>query len=207
MNAYSKIVRHIYSYCFKNVHRVLFKMFNGYKNVQDIYIYTYFLIFFYFGFGYSMSIQLFTMFLNFVQYILHNVQCVFANCSTYFHKMFSTCPKILCMVNNIQIHVEHFFKYDELLLNACWTKFLYMMNIFLYTLNIFFNVWWTFFFNTVNKNLEFRTIFETWTKFENMNKIWNFEKHFLKSQTNFEKSEHILDIENSSSNSKIVHRI
>ena len=48
------------------------------KNVQDF--------FFYFGFGYSMSIQLFTMFLNFVQYILHNVQCVFANCSTYFHK-------------------------------------------------------------------------------------------------------------------------
>ena len=73
---------------------------------------------FYFGFGYSMSIQLFSMFLNFVQYILHNVQCVFAKCSTYFHKMFSTCPKILCMVNNIQIHVEHFFKYDELILNA-----------------------------------------------------------------------------------------
>ena len=75
LNAYSKIVRHIYSYCFKNVHRVLFKMFNGYKNVQDIYL---FFDFFYFGFGYSMSIQLFTMFLNFVQYILHNVQCVFA---------------------------------------------------------------------------------------------------------------------------------
>ena len=42
-----------------------------------------------------------------------------------------------CMVNNIQIHIELFFKYDELLLNACWTKFLYMMNLFLYTLNIF----------------------------------------------------------------------
>ena len=40
-----------------------------------------------------------------------------------------------------------------------------------------------------------------------MNTIWNFGKHFLKSQTNFEKSEHILDIENSSSNSKIVHQI
>ena len=48
------------------------------KDVQDF--------LFYFGFGYSMSIRLFTMFLNFVQYILHNVQCVFANCSTYFHK-------------------------------------------------------------------------------------------------------------------------
>ena len=43
--------------------------------------------------------------------------------------------------------------------------------------------------------------------FLNVNKIWNFKKHFLKSQTNFEKSEHILDIENSSSNSKIVHQI
>ena len=57
-------------------------MFDGYKKWSG-YIY---IDFFYFGFGYSMSIQLFTMFLNFVQYILHNVQCVFANCSTYFHK-------------------------------------------------------------------------------------------------------------------------
>ena len=112
-----------------------------------------------------------------------------------------------CMVNNIQIHIELFFKYDELVLNAWWTKFLYTMKHFFIHTEHFFNVWWTFFLNTVNKNLKFETIFETWTKFENMNKIWNFKKHFLKRQTNFEKSEHILDIENSSSNSKTVHQI
>ena len=47
LNAYSKIVRHIYSYCFKNVHRTLFKMFNGYKKCSGYII----------GFGYSMDIK------------------------------------------------------------------------------------------------------------------------------------------------------
>ena len=84
---------------------------------------------FYFGFGYSMSIQLFTMFLNFVQYILHNVQCVFANCSTYFYKIFSTCPKNWCMVNNIEIRCTPF----ECTLN----KISIHDEHFLYTLNIF----------------------------------------------------------------------
>ena len=48
LNEYSKIVQHIYSYCFKNVHRVLFKMFNGYKNVQDIYIHIFWFFLFWF---------------------------------------------------------------------------------------------------------------------------------------------------------------
>ena len=165
LNEYSKIVQHIYSYCFKNVHRVLFKMFNGYKNVQDIYIYTYFLIFFYFGFGYSMSIQLFTLFLNFVQYILHNVQCVFANCSTYFHKMFSTCPKILCIVNNIQIHVEHFF------LNT--------MNSFWMHAEQNFYTWWTFFIHT--------EYFSKFIKFDNSSSILKNVHQFWKMFINFER--------------------